>query len=84
MPLLYEPGDLERHAENRNSLDYVETYLAEHDNHIVIKPNNGARGINVFQIITPDQIPPVLKKIFSSKLFSKYVSVFMIYCANLG
>ena len=34
---LYEPGDLERHAENRNSLDYVETYLAEHDNHIVIK-----------------------------------------------
>lgn len=62
--LLYEPGDLERHAENHNSLDYVETYLAEHDNHIVIKPNNGARGINVFQIITPDQIPPVLKKIF--------------------
>lgn len=62
--LLYEPSNLEQHAEGRNSLDYVEKYLAEHDDHIVIKPNNGARGINVFQITAPDQIPPALKRVF--------------------
>lgn len=62
--LLYAFGNHATYAENRNSLNYVKDYLATH-HRIVLKPNNGTLGRDVFYIDHPDEIPPAVQQIFS-------------------
>lgn len=64
--LLYDFSNQEAYAQGRNSLDYVKSYLAEHNNHIVAKPNNGTRGRGVCYIQHPDEILPAMEIVFHS------------------
>lgn len=64
--LLYDFSNQETYAQGRNSLDYVKSYLAEHNNHIVAKPNNGTRGRGVCYIQRPDEILPAIEIVFRS------------------
>lgn len=64
--LLYDFSNQATYAQGRNSLDYVENYLAEHNNHIVAKPNNGTRGRGVCYIQHPDEILPTMEIVFHS------------------
>lgn len=62
--LIYEFQNHADFAEGRNSLEYAEQYLRNHDNHIVIKPNNGSLGAKVFQIKTASELEPALAQVF--------------------
>lgn len=62
--ILYEFSNREHYTMGRNSSKYVEGYLAEHNNHIVVKPINGKCGEGVAQISHTKQIMPVLLDLF--------------------
>lgn len=62
--ILYEFSNREYYTMGRNSSKYVESYLAEHNNHIVVKPINGKCGEGVAQISDTKQIMPVLLDLF--------------------
>ncbi len=62
--LIYEFRNHADFAEGCNSLDYAEQYLCNHDNHIVIKPNNGSLGAKVFQVKTVSELEPALARVF--------------------
>lgn len=62
--IIYEDTNHEPYALGRNSLEYVLEFFEAHKKHIVIKPNLGQCGNYVYQITSPDQIAPALKKIF--------------------
>ena len=47
-----------------NTYEYVKDYLKKNNNHIVIKPNNGTCGKNVFNVTNIDEIDGILDKIF--------------------
>lgn len=47
-----------------NTYDYVKNYFLDNNNHIVIKPNNGTCGNNVFNVIDINEIDNILDKIF--------------------
>lgn len=62
--LLYEIDCAAACAQGMNSLDYVRNFMAKYDQHIVIKPNNGTRGSNVYEIRDEVELEPALKQIF--------------------
>jgi len=62
--LLYEPENHRLHVQGRNTLQYIEQYFHQNHGHIVIKPNNGKTGENVYQVTAMDQIPEILPKAF--------------------
>ena len=47
-----------------NTYEYVKEYFQKNNNHIVIKPNDGTCGNNVFNITDINEIDTVLDKIF--------------------
>lgn len=61
--LLYSADNTEAYARHYQSDDYLKQYLAQHGT-IVLKPNNGARGINVFRVKNFDEAKAALAKIF--------------------
>ncbi len=62
--LLYEPNNHARCAQGKNTLEYVRDFFCQNHEHIVIKPNNGTRGMNVREISQEVEIEPALKAIF--------------------
>lgn len=66
--ILYEFSNREHYTMGRNSSKYVESYLAEHNNHIVVKPINGKCGEGVAQISDTKQIMPALLDLFCAHL----------------
>ena len=48
-----------------NTYEYVKDYFMENNQNIVIKPNNGTCGKNVFKVTNIEQIDDILDKIFS-------------------
>lgn len=62
--LLYEPGNNDVCARGKNSLGYVQDFFIKHHEHIVIKPNNGTRGMNVHEISQTADIEPALREVF--------------------
>lgn len=47
-----------------NTYDYVKEYFQKHNNNIVIKPNEGTCGKNVFKVTDINEIDSILDKIF--------------------
>ena len=47
-----------------NTYEYVKNYFFRNNNHIVIKPNNGTCGHNVFNVTNINEIDSILDKIF--------------------
>lgn len=62
--LLYEENRTEGFTENYRSREYIKNYLVQHQNHIVVKPNDGHCGVNVYQVRSMEQIDEILPKIF--------------------
>lgn len=62
--LIYAPRETSICAADYNSLARMEEYLAQHQNHIVIKPNNGTLGKDVVEITSFRQLPAGLKQVF--------------------
>lgn len=61
---LYESDNPELYAKDYQSEDYIERHFNKNHQHIVLKPNGGQGGIDVYQISEMSQVQPVLKKIF--------------------
>lgn len=61
--MVYEASNKQPYVHGRNSVEYVTRFFQENGKHIVIKPNNGQCGNNVYQITAPEQIAPALKKV---------------------
>ena len=66
--ILYEAQNHETYVQGRNSLAYVMDFFNQHQQHIVLKPNVGQCGHNVYQITQSEQIAPALKKIFHQSM----------------
>lgn len=62
--LLYEAGNTQAYVQGRNTTEYVEKLLEKWGHDIVIKPNNGKMGENVFRVRTIQEVPKVLEKVF--------------------
>ncbi len=63
--LLYAPTNHAKHAQGRNSPEYVAEYLAQHQNSIVIKPNDGTQGKGVIHLSDAREIDEVLSQTFA-------------------
>lgn len=61
---LYECDNPEPYAKGYQSESYVEEFFNRNHQHIVLKPNGGQGGIDVYQVSELNQVQPVLKKIF--------------------
>ena len=54
--LIWNPGCHKNIKEINSKVNYLKNYFKEHNNQIVLKPNNGYAGINVFKIDNIDEI----------------------------
>lgn len=54
--LVYGPNNNEEYAKNSNSVEYVKQLFTKYGNDIVLKPNNGTCGNNVFHITQEEEL----------------------------
>lgn len=64
--IVYRPNNMEDYAIGCNTYQYVHDYYKSHNNHIVIKPNNGTCGHGVYNIEDENDIDGILDKLFTS------------------
>lgn len=62
--IVYRPNNDNDYAKGCNTYEYVHEYFKNHDNHIVIKPNNGTCGYGVYNITDEDEIDGILDTLF--------------------
>lgn len=62
--LLYEENRTEEYTRAFRSRKYIEDFLQQNHNHIVIKPNNGQCGINVHQVKSMQEVEEILPTVF--------------------
>ena len=62
--IVYNKNNKLDYAANCNTYEYVKDYFLKNNNHIVIKPNNGSCGHNVFNVTDINQIDEILDKLF--------------------
>lgn len=64
--LVYDFANIAPHARGRNDLTYVEKLFDEYRQHIVLKPNCGSGGRQVYQINEKTQLLPTLLELFAN------------------
>jgi len=64
--IVYNKNNHNDYAKGCNTYEYVYDYFKKNNNHIVIKPNNGTCGNDVFQIKNIEEIEKVLNHLFLS------------------
>lgn len=64
--IVYDKTNDFHYAIGCNTYEYVKNFFIQNDNHIVIKPNEGTCGNNVFNVTNIDEIDPILDKLFST------------------
>ncbi|MBQ9280085.1 MAG: hypothetical protein IJ215_03465 [Clostridia bacterium] len=62
--IVYRPTNHLDYAIGCNSYEYVKEYFLKNHQHIVIKPNDGSCGKNVFHVTNINEIDAILDKIF--------------------
>lgn len=62
--MLYAADNHSAYVEDRNTPEYIAEYFARHNNHLVIKPNEGQCGMGISQITALEQIPEALAEAF--------------------
>lgn len=62
--IVYNKTNKLDYAVGCNTHEYVKNYFSENNNHIVIKPNDGTCGHNVFNVTDINEIDSILNKIF--------------------
>ena len=61
--LIWHPGNTKEDIDNK--INEIKKYYKEHHNHLVIKPNLGNSGINVYQIKNEKEIESIFKDLLS-------------------
>lgn len=64
--ILYRPTIQKEYAKNCNHYEIAEKYFEEHDNNIVIKPNCGLSGHDVYHVTEKGKIKFYLDKVFQN------------------
>lgn len=64
--IVYDKTNQFKYAVGCNTYEYVKKYFTNNNNHIVIKPNNGTCGNNVFNVENINDIDNILDKMFIS------------------
>lgn len=64
--ILFSPQNVEDYATSSNQIEKVYELFEKYNQNIVVKPNEGTCGKNVYHITKKEDIEPCLKKIFSS------------------
>ena len=64
--IVFNKTDSHSYALDCNSRKYVEDFFKKNNNHIVIKPNTGYQGTNVFNITNLNEIDEILDTLFSN------------------
>ncbi len=64
--IVYNKNNNLDYAIGCNTYEYVKNYFIKNNNHIVIKPNNGTCGHNVFEVTDINKIDDILDKIFTN------------------
>lgn len=64
--IVYNKNNNLDYAIDCNTYEYVKDYFIRNNNHIVIKPNNGTCGHDVFEVTDINKIDDILDKIFTS------------------
>lgn len=62
--IVYDVANNCNYALGCNTHAYVKKYFLAHNNHIVLKPNNGTCGIGVIELVDYDKIDKTLNKLF--------------------
>ncbi len=62
--IVYNKTNKSDYANDCNTYEYVKEYFFKNNNHIVIKPNEGTCGHNVFDVTKINEIDNILDKIF--------------------
>lgn len=62
--IVYNKINKLEYAVGCNTYEYVKDYFVKNNNHIVIKPNDGTCGHNVFNVTDINEIDSILDKIF--------------------
>ncbi len=62
--ILFSEDNQDDYAKNDNIYSIVENYFKENSNNIVIKPNNGLCGLDVYHITNESDILPCLNQVF--------------------
>ena len=62
--IVYPKTNKQEYAIGCNTYEYVEEFFKQNNEHIVIKPNSGTCGRNVYQITNQNQIEKILDKLF--------------------
>lgn len=62
--IVYNKTNKSDYANDCNTYEYVKEYFLKNDKHIVIKPNEGTCGHNVFDVTNINEIDNILDKIF--------------------
>lgn len=62
--VVYDKSNNFDYAVGCNTHEYVKDYFRKNNNHIVIKPNEGTCGIDVFDVTDINEIDSILDKIF--------------------
>lgn len=62
--ICYRPNNDNDYAVGCNTYEYVHEYFKSHDNHIVIKPNNGTCGHGVYNVTEESEIDGILDTLF--------------------
>lgn len=76
--IIYDKTNNKEYAVGCNTYEYVKDYFKNNNNHIVIKPNNGTCGNNVFSVTDLNQIDQIL-----DNLFIKHFSISMCPFYNI-
>ena len=64
--ILFSPQNVEDYATSSNQIEKVYELFEKYNQNIVVKPNEGTCGKNVYHITTKEDIEPCLKKLFPS------------------
>ncbi len=64
--IVYNKTNNSDYAIGCNTYEYVKDYFTQNNNHIVIKPNNGTCGRNVFNVTDINEIDTILDKLFKT------------------
>lgn len=76
--IVYEASNHEPYVSGRNSLEYISKFFEAHQKRIVIKPNLGQCGNNVYQVTDMNRVPQILEKVFHQSMSASLCPFYQI------
>lgn len=76
--IVYNKSNKSEYAIGCNTYEYVKDYFRNNNNHIVIKPNNGTCGNNVFSVTNINEIDSILDRLLANNYSISICSFYKI------